>query len=171
MKNELELIHLKPFGNPPFFSFFNDNEKYSRWLVLSVNRPDIAKWQEFNFYFFKEKFGNYCHEFECSHWVIGWINYLLVNPETPDSILAQMEGYLEGLEDYPIIDDFEYSEWAYEKSAEEWGNMNIDWKKHWIKTKSRQKLHYKTIERYTKAELWELPEYLKDSIYESLGYW
>lgn len=46
-----------------------------------------------------------------SHWAVGWIHYLLVNPEYAD-LVSLVKLYHERLESYPILDDDLYS--AYE---------------------------------------------------------
>lgn len=54
-----------------------------------------------------------------SHWAVGWIDYLLVNPACPEAI-AEAERLLARLENYPILDEEDYSN-------EETAEANLVW--------------------------------------------
>jgi hypothetical protein len=52
-----------------------------------------------------------------SHWAVGWVHYLLVNPEYPD-LTNLVESYHERLESYPILDEDLYSTYDLEDNPQ-----------------------------------------------------
>ena len=52
-----------------------------------------------------------------SHWAVGWVHYLLVNPEYTDFI-ALVKSYHERLESYPILDEDLYSAYDLEDNPQ-----------------------------------------------------
>jgi hypothetical protein len=50
----------------------------------------------------------------CSHWLVGWVEYLLIAPERAD--LIELAGDIKDrIEDYPILDESQYSEFTMER--------------------------------------------------------
>lgn len=58
-------------------------------------------------------------EERASHWAVGWIDYLLVNPACPEAV-AEAERLLARLEDYPVLDEFDFSEEETNEANEVW---------------------------------------------------
>lgn len=52
-----------------------------------------------------------------SHWAVGWVHYLLVNPEYP-GLVNLVKIYHERLESYPILDDDLCSAYELEDNPE-----------------------------------------------------
>lgn len=54
-----------------------------------------------------------------SHWAVGWIDYLLVNPESgPAASLAQ--SMIEAIEDYPVLDEEHFSQLETDEADQIW---------------------------------------------------
>lgn len=51
---------------------------------------------------------------EAKHWACGWIQYLVIDPSRPD-LVAIAEQALARLEDYPVLDE---EDWSQEESEE-----------------------------------------------------
>lgn len=56
-----------------------------------------------------------------THWAVGWIDYLIVNPEAKE-IVAHAEKLRASLEDYPVLDDNDFSNREYEAFGESWND-------------------------------------------------
>lgn len=56
---------------------------------------------------------------EASHWAVGWVQYLIINPEAKE-LVALAEQALERLEDYPVLDEEDFSELEREEADEVW---------------------------------------------------
>lgn len=52
-----------------------------------------------------------------SHWAVGWIDELLINPDCAKAIEA-VQSAIDKLEDYPLVDENLYSEMEYESACE-----------------------------------------------------
>ncbi len=53
-----------------------------------------------------------------NHWAVGWVEHILVRPGTEQAKMA--EEILTGLEDYPIVDEEDFSRKEHEECAEAW---------------------------------------------------
>lgn len=57
------------------------------------------------------------------HWAVGWIELILVRPDTPESRIAEeIEG---ALSDYPVLSDDDYSNRCWNAIHDEWENMSL----------------------------------------------
>lgn len=54
-----------------------------------------------------------------SHWAVGWVETLLVDPSKPDMV-QQAEDIQAALEDYPLLDEMHHSNLEYEEYMEWW---------------------------------------------------
>ena len=56
------------------------------------------------------------------HWACGWVEWIAIHETAIDKI-AIAEKLLERLENYPILDEEDFSEREYEECAEYWGRL------------------------------------------------
>lgn len=56
-----------------------------------------------------------------NHWAVGWVEYLLVNPECKKAV-ELAESLRTRLEDYPILDEHDFSELESDEANEVWKN-------------------------------------------------
>jgi hypothetical protein len=56
---------------------------------------------------------------EASHWACGWVQYLIINPAAVE-LVALAEATREKLEDYPVIDEQDWSELETEEANDVW---------------------------------------------------
>lgn len=58
---------------------------------------------------------------EANHWACGWLQYLVIDP-TATELIATAEKQLEQLDDYPVLDEGNFSELETEEANEVWKN-------------------------------------------------
>lgn len=58
---------------------------------------------------------------EATHWAVGWVQYLIIKPEAKE-LVAVADKILEGLEDYPLINEQDFSELEMQEANEVWAN-------------------------------------------------
>jgi len=58
---------------------------------------------------------------EASHWAVGWVQYLIINPDAKE-LVALAGKTREELEDYPVLSDEDFSELEMEEAHEVWKN-------------------------------------------------
>ena len=100
--------------------YFGDN---SQWLVVYTIRRDSDLLEESNFFCLEDivKNGSFqlpdyatIERASCS--LCGWIDYLIINPDMiPKELLNKIESTLEDLEDYPVVNEEDYSMRQYDQ--------------------------------------------------------
>ena len=73
------------------------------------------------------------YDFRASHWGCGWIEYIIVNKDAPQSILDLAEETLSALADYPVVSDDMYSENQYTAIYEYWQECGLRERIEWCK--------------------------------------
>ena len=56
-----------------------------------------------------------------SHWAVGWCEYLLIDPECTEAVKLAEE-LRESLEDYPVLDEHDFSQLEQDEASETWRN-------------------------------------------------
>jgi len=56
-----------------------------------------------------------------SHWAVGWCDYLVIDPECKPAV-ELAESIRAGLENYPVVDDDDFSELEADEANETWRN-------------------------------------------------
>lgn len=59
------------------------------------------------------------------HWAVGWVDELLVHEDATNT-LAELEKIAEQMEDYPVLDEEDFSKREWDEQEEDWEN----WAKH-----------------------------------------
>ena len=62
-----------------------------------------------------------------SHWLVGWVETLLLHKNAAPEVLKRAEEMLEGLEQYPVVDEDELSQEEEEAAAEVWRDCFTNW--------------------------------------------
>lgn len=130
---------MKHFIMKPLSEYFKHSSAYwgerSHWLVASHNNRDADCLTRSNWRCFIRLLGGQGTEGakgsqdindnvaieEANHWACGWVQYLIINPEATD-LVALAEKTLERLEDYPVLDEQDFSELETEEAHEVWQN-------------------------------------------------
>ena len=96
------------------------------WVVPTGRNRDSGILEESNFEAALEILGGesenvQVHSF--GHWACGWLEIILVAPDTPEAEKAhEIES---SLENYPVLDEMDYSEREYEAMQEYWTDLSI----------------------------------------------
>lgn len=67
-----------------------------------------------------------------SHWAVGWVETLRI-VETDEAALRTADAILEKLQDYPIVDEEDFSGLEYEEACKTWSDFRVEDRIEWIK--------------------------------------
>ena len=73
------------------------------------------------------------YDFRASHWACGWVEYVIVDKDAPQSVLDLAEELLSALADYPVVSDDIYSEKQYDAIYEYWQECGLKERMEWCK--------------------------------------
>ncbi len=101
------------------------------WFIAAAQHRDSDCLTRSNFRSFKSALkefdswqsndeGAYCVE-SFNHWAVGWVEYLLVNPECKAAI-ELADKLREKLKDYPVLDENDFSNLENDEANEVWRN-------------------------------------------------
>ncbi len=61
-----------------------------------------------------------------SHWLVGWVESIRLRPDASDEVKAKAEKILADLEDYPVLDESDFSEREFNAGLEYWDGWSKD---------------------------------------------
>lgn len=146
MTQEVEVAEAvkKYLKAPSDFAYFGELPIFTTWtLGPTINHRDADLMDKSNARFikavFEEAFGPESEECDpptgkwaiitCSHWAVGWVEHLAFEVLTPEgNVSPALEKWLEiekQMENYPVLDEDDYSEREWE--AVEENLANFDW--------------------------------------------
>lgn len=100
----------------------DDDPDRSEWMVAPVSRTrDSGPLAESNFAAFLEIVGGESDDVEVhrfGHWGPGWFEIILIRPGT--AAVEEAERAESSLEDYPVLDEMDFSEREWEAAEETW---------------------------------------------------
>jgi hypothetical protein len=109
------MITFAEYCRQPNFGCDRDTrETYSDWLVTEFDHHRESECrQESNYHVALKKLedvaiGDEVTELRFGHWAVGWVEHILVRPDTAAHRLAVT--LAEKLEDYPLLDEDDHSE-------------------------------------------------------------
>lgn len=65
------------------------------------------------------------YDWRAGHWACGWIEYLMVSPDAPESVLQCAADILDSLAGYPVLDDDDFSEREQAARDDFWQSCDI----------------------------------------------
>lgn len=96
----------------------------SDWLVAPCGRNrDSECLQESNFHSFLRGVGGESKDVQVhrfGHWACGWFEIIVIRPHTDAATKAQKMA--DALEDYPVVDESDWSDREYRAKAQYWEN-------------------------------------------------
>lgn len=140
--------------------YFTDSAVYwghnGHYLVLATVHRDSSILDECNF-------TQLCRELHhrdldytverANHWLVGWIDYLIINPENTETVAYAYE-VSQALADYPILCEHNYSEALHNAADDYWQQLDpwerLDYLKdnrHYIET-----YNFKDLRQVIKGE-------------------
>jgi hypothetical protein len=98
------------------------------WFVAPVIQTrDSGALERSNFAVFLNLIGGESETIEIhkfGHWGPGWFEIILISPENKEAVKAGNE-ISEKVQDYPILDEDDFSEREFEDACEYWENMSL----------------------------------------------
>lgn len=122
------------FSPTPFDSKGLNLHDQQDWLVLLGRNRDSDHLTNSNFECALEQLGGEGEDVEVhrfGHWAVGWLEIIIVRPGTEAERIA--EEIERGLENYPVLDEEDYSRREWEGFHEDWDN--------WICKDFREAVH------------------------------
>lgn len=102
------------------------------WLVLPVTRTrDSGTLESSNFRVAAaamaevDPAGELFEVHRFGHWGCGWYEIMIVNPAAPGEVLAMVATIARKLDNYPVLDENDYSDLESERAAEVWAGMSL----------------------------------------------
>lgn len=103
---------------------------------------------------------NTVEENRCHHWAVGWIESLMIH-ESNTAALERAEEIMKGLEDdYPVLDDEDFSRREDEAQQEAWGWMSVRDRVKCIQKYARENTSVFAARRGECPSDWGIREYL-----------
>lgn len=104
-----------------YHNFLGDDSEYKDWFNVIGRSRDSECIEESNFDAALKELGGEGENVRVErygHWAVGWIEEVYVRPNTPEA--AKAEAIHKKLEDYPVLDDDDFSERETEAANEQW---------------------------------------------------
>jgi len=112
----------------PLSEYFKRDSAYFgerlHWLVAATVHRDSDCLERSNFRSFLKLLGGEGEQVaieRASHWAVGWLDYLIIDPEATE-LVTKAEEALAGLENYPVLDEEDFSELEREEADQIWKN-------------------------------------------------
>lgn len=127
------------FGNPDSF-YSGTNAPIETFYVIATQHRNSGLLDTTNFAAICERLGDICPQSEidkyqahqpdgwyiysASHWMCGWVEYILISPTAPAELLAAGEEILRELAAYPVMDEEALSEAQWQAAGEIWNECS-----------------------------------------------
>ena len=122
-----ETMHPTQWDGPSNFVSHIDRDEYYDLLVVLTRTRDAGELEESNWRTALEMLGGESETVEIhrfGHWACGWWEALCVAPNSEAQTIA--EGIVESLEDYPVLDEDDWSELENEEAQRVWADCYND---------------------------------------------
>ena len=73
------------------------------------------------------------YDWRASHWAVGWVEYLMVRADAPQAVLDEAQAIADALEDYPALDEDDWSQLAHEEASDFWASLSVRQRADYIK--------------------------------------
>lgn len=65
------------------------------------------------------------YDWRASHWAVGWVDYLMVKRDAPESVLEAAAEILDSLSDYPALSDDHWSDLEWTEASDYWASLSV----------------------------------------------
>ena len=93
--------------------------------ILECLEEEMKKYEENVAYQGDEDDRPWVYTFSASHCMCGWVEYIIVRKDSPESLLKVAGEIFCAISEYPIFDEEAYGEACYEAICEYWGNARL----------------------------------------------
>ena len=73
----------------------------------------------------------YVYDFRAGHWACGWIEYIIVEADSPQPILDLAAEIVCALADYPVLDESDYSDRQYKEMTDYYDQCALSERMEW----------------------------------------
>lgn len=73
------------------------------------------------------------YDWRASHWAVGWVEYLMVRADAPQAVLDEAQAIVDELEDYPALDEDDWSQLEHEEASDFWASLSVRQRADYIK--------------------------------------
>lgn len=73
------------------------------------------------------------YDWRASHWAVGWVDYLMVKRDAPESVLEAAAEILDSLSDYPVLSDDHWSDLEWSEACDYWASLSVRDRCHMIR--------------------------------------
>ncbi|MDE2022560.1 MAG: hypothetical protein KGI71_06655 [Patescibacteria group bacterium] len=73
------------------------------------------------------------YDWRARHWAVGWIEYIMVRADAPETTLIAAAEILAALADYPVVDESDYSELEFSEACDTWEHATIADRVEWCR--------------------------------------
>lgn len=130
-----EMLAPHVWTHPESYAGFSPEGDY----VLAAQHRDSdtltrSNWLVFTRDFHPEEFDGRSNDFasrpavytwSASHCMVGWVDYMCIRADAPESVLASAAESLAALSDYPILDESHFCDLEYTEACEYWERMSV----------------------------------------------
>lgn len=96
---------------------FSDDRNVERWRWDPDKGEDVPIRSERTY--------GWVYDFRASHWACGWVETILVRDDAPEEILQAAGEIVASLEDYPVLDEEDFSRRESELVQESWECLTL----------------------------------------------
>lgn len=75
----------------------------------------------------------YVYDWRAGHWACGWVEYLMIREDAPDSLKALAGAIVAALANYPVYSEDDYSQRQDEARAEYWDRASLSERMDWCR--------------------------------------
>jgi hypothetical protein len=68
---------------------------------------------------------DFVDDFRAEHWLCGWVAYIIMSKDAPESLLIKAAEIISALSDYPVYDENHWSEMECNEICGYWENMGL----------------------------------------------
>lgn len=65
------------------------------------------------------------YTFSASHCMVGWVEYMLVRPDAPESVLKEVQAIADDIAAYPALNEDAWSELEWNEAQDYWASMSL----------------------------------------------
>lgn len=84
-------------------------------------------------FYSSDRIGTWAYDFRASHWLVGWVEYLLVSEDAPDEMIILAAEMKYSMDCYPVFDEDAYSEEECNECWKAWESADLEQRVEWCR--------------------------------------
>ena len=99
--------------------------KHLKETIKGLDCPFVLNYERGEF--------DWVYDFRAGHWACGWVEYILVRKDAPQSVIDAAIEVIGSMEDYPVFDEMHYSEMQWDATETFWQECSTEDRMHYCK--------------------------------------